>query len=86
MSDLVRNPSDSFSCDRAHTFGTFFSGDEELERWIKMFKAIADRKQSFKDNRRSKSRGGGGGKQRWGKRPSKVTFLARLYKVQVELL
>lgn len=48
-------------------------GEEELERWIKMFREIAERKQAFKDNKKSKSRGGGGGKQRYGKRPSKRT-------------
>lgn len=44
-------------------------GEEELERWVKMFKDIAERKQSFKD--RKAKRGQKPGKGRFGKRPSK---------------
>lgn len=44
-------------------------GEEELERWVKMFKDIAERKQSFKKSKSKFGRKQGGGK--YGKRLSK---------------
>lgn len=44
-------------------------GEEELERWVKMFKDIAEKKQSYKKARSKFGKKPGGGKH--GKRPSK---------------